>query len=94
MGRTRQRKRTTEHLAWVHVPTEDEVPEEVRALWARAQEKLGFVPNVLRAWALRPEHLLRWRRHMDELLKGESGLTEAEREMIGTVVSAANRCHY
>jgi uncharacterized peroxidase-related enzyme len=52
------------------------------------------VPNVLRTWALRPEHLLRWRKYMDELIKGESGLTEAEREMIGTVVSATNRCHY
>ncbi len=90
----RNRKATAERVAWVHVPAEDELPEEVRSLWGRAQEKLGFVPNVLRAWALRPEHLLRWRKHMDELLKGESGLTEAEREMIGTVVSATNRCYY
>jgi uncharacterized peroxidase-related enzyme len=94
MSRTRGRKSTAEHIAWVHVPGEDEVPEEVRTLWDRAEEKLGFVPNVLRTWALRPEHLLRWRKHMDELLKGESGLTEAEREMIGTVVSATNRCFY
>jgi uncharacterized peroxidase-related enzyme len=83
-----------ERLAWVRVPGEEEVPEEVRSLWERAQEKLGFVPNVLRTWALRPEHMLRWRKYMDELLKGDSGLTEAEREMIGTVVSATNRCHY
>jgi uncharacterized peroxidase-related enzyme len=81
-------------LAWLRVPGENEVPEEVLALWQRAQEKLGFVPNVLRVWALRPEHLLRWRKHMDELMKGESGLSEAQREMIGVVVSAANRCYY
>jgi uncharacterized peroxidase-related enzyme len=94
MSRTRERKAAAERVAWVHVPTEDEVPEEVLALWGRAQEKLGFVPNVLRTWALRPEHLLRWRKYMDEVLKGDSGLTEAEREMIGTVVSATNHCHY
>jgi len=82
------------HIAWLRVPTEDEVPEDVRTLWERAQEKLGFVPNVLRTWALRPEHMLKWRKYMDELLKGDSGLSEAEREMIGTVVSATNRCHY
>jgi uncharacterized peroxidase-related enzyme len=87
-------KETAARLAWVHVPGEEEVPEEVSALWARADEKLGFVPNVLRTWALRPEHLLRWRKYMDELLKGASGLTEAEREMIGVVVSSTNRCHY
>lgn len=83
-----------ERLAWLHVPGETEVPDEVRSLWERADEKLGFVPNVLRVWALRPEHLLRWRKYMDELLKGDSGLTEAQREMIGVVVSSTNRCHY
>jgi uncharacterized peroxidase-related enzyme len=81
-------------IAWLHVPSEDEVPEEVRSLWQRAEEKLGFVPNVLRAWALRPEHLLKWRRHMDELMKGASGLTEAQREMVAVVVSTTNRCFY
>jgi uncharacterized peroxidase-related enzyme len=80
--------------AWLHVPDEEELPEEVRSLYGRAREKLGFVPNVLRVWALRPEHLLRWRKYMDELMKGESGLTEAQREMIGVVVSSTNRCYY
>lgn len=87
-------RRVEERVAWVRVPAEEELPEEVRSLWRRAEEKLGFVPNVLRIWALRPEHLLRWRKHMDELLKGESGLSEAQREMIGVVVSATNRCLY
>jgi uncharacterized peroxidase-related enzyme len=89
-----RKQKTAERLAWVHVPGEADVPEEVATLWQRAEEKLGFVPNVLRTWALRPEHLLRWRKYMDELLKGESGLSEAQREMIGTVVSATNRCYY
>jgi uncharacterized peroxidase-related enzyme len=84
----------TDRLAWLRVPSEDEVPDEVGSLWLRADEKLGFVPNVLRTWALRPEHMLRWRKYMDELLKGESGLSEAQREMIGVVVSSVNRCHY
>jgi len=87
-------RETETGLAWVHVPEEDEVPEDVSSLWRRADEKLGFVPNVLRTWALRPEHMLRWRKYMDELLKGESGLTEAQREMIGVVVSSTNRCYY
>ena len=87
-------RRVEGRLSWLRVPGEDEVPEEVRYLWRRAEEKLGFVPNVLRTWALRPEHMLRWRKHMDELMKGESGLTHAQREMIGVVVSSTNRCFY
>ena len=94
MSRRQERASVEERIAWLRVPGEGEVPDEVSALWGRAQEKLGFVPNVLRAWALRPEHMLRWRKYMDELLKGDSGLTEAQREMIGTVVSATNRCFY
>jgi uncharacterized peroxidase-related enzyme len=85
---------TAHRLAWLRVPEPEETPEEVQALFARAEEKLGFVPNVLRFWALRPDHMLKWRKYMDEMLKGPSGLTEAEREMIGTVVSATNHCYY
>jgi uncharacterized peroxidase-related enzyme len=84
----------TERLARLHVPDEDDVPEEVKELWAGPRERLGFVPNVLRVFALRPRHLLAWWAYYDELLRGESGLTKAQREMIAVVVSVTNRCHY
>ncbi len=80
--------------AWLRVPAEDEVPGEVKELWAGPLERLGFVPNVLRVFALRPEHLLRWWAYYDELMRGDSGLTKAQREMIAVVVSVTNRCHY
>jgi uncharacterized peroxidase-related enzyme len=81
-------------IARLHVPAEDEVPDEVKELWALPLEKLGFVPNVLRVFALRPQHLLKWWDYYDELLRGESGLTKTQREMIAVVVSSTNRCHY
>jgi uncharacterized peroxidase-related enzyme len=84
----------TERIAWLRVPPDEEIPDEVKELWQLPLERLGFVPNVLRIFALRPEHLLRWWSYYDELLRGESGLTKAEREMIAVVVSTANRCHY
>ncbi len=89
-----QTESDTERIARLHVPAEDDVPDEVKELWARPLEKLGFVPNVLRVFALRPAHLLAWWAYYDELLRGESGLTKAQREMIAVVVSATNRCHY
>lgn len=70
------------------------MPTEVRELWEKPLEKLGFVPNVLRIMALRPDHLLGWWGYYDELMRGDSGLSKAEREMIAVVVSGANRCHY
>ena len=70
------------------------MPAEVAELWETPLERLGFVPNVMRVYALRPEHFLRWWAFYDELLRGESGLTKPQREMIAVVVSATNRCHY
>lgn len=81
-------------LTWLAVPAEDEVGPEVRELWQAPLEKLGFVPNVLRLYALRPSHLLAWNAHYEELMKGDSGLTKAEREMIAVVVSVRNDCAY
>ncbi len=84
----------TERLCWLRVPAEDEVPGEVRELWEAPLERLGFVPNVLRVYALRPRHLRLWHEFYEDLMRGESGLTKAEREMIAVVVSTLNRCHY
>jgi len=81
-------------VTWLRLPDESELPQEVLDLWAPPREKLGFVPNVLRAFALRPSHLLAWTAHYDELMKGASALTKAEREMIAVVVSVANECSY
>jgi uncharacterized peroxidase-related enzyme len=85
---------TDRPLAWLRVPDESELPAEVRELWQVPLEKLGFVPNVLRLYALRAAHLLLWNAHYEEVMKGESGLSKSEREMIAVVVSVANRCRY
>jgi uncharacterized peroxidase-related enzyme len=82
--------------AWVRVPDEAELPEDVRALFGKFRDKTGFVPNVARNFALTPEHFLRWFRYYDFLMRGEeqSHLSRKEREMIAVVVSAANECEY
>jgi uncharacterized peroxidase-related enzyme len=84
----------TDRPTWLRVPDEAELPPEVLELWQPSLEKLGFVPNVLRLYALRPSRLLAWNAHYDEAMKGESTLTKAEREMIAVVVSVANSCAY
>lgn len=81
-------------MSWLRVPDEATLPADVAALYDAPLEKLGFVPNVLRNFALRPSHLLRWNDHYEELMRGESGLSRAEREMIAVVVSVANDCSY
>lgn len=85
---------SAERLTWLRVPEERELPPAIIELWQPSREKLGFVPNVLRLYALRPSRLLAWNAHYEEAMKGDSTLTKAEREMIAVVVSVTNDCAY
>jgi uncharacterized peroxidase-related enzyme len=82
----------TERISWFPVPHEDELDPRVAELVARQREKLGAPNNVVRVHAWRPELMLRWLELYEYISKGPSGLSRAEREMIGVVVSAENRC--
>jgi uncharacterized peroxidase-related enzyme len=64
------------------------------AYLAKCEEKLGFVPNVLAAYAFDNAKLRAFILMADDLMLGDSGLTKAEREMIAVAVSAVNHCHY
>ena len=81
-------------ISWLGVPPQEDAPPGVKAMYDKADEKLGFVPNVLRVYSLRPAHLELWNAFYDDLMRGESGLTKPQREMIAVVVSTVNRCHY
>ena len=81
-------------ISWLRVPPQEDAPPGVREMYDKADEKLGFVPNVLRVYSLRPAHLELWNAFYDDLMRGESRLTRPQREMIAVVVSTANRCHY
>jgi uncharacterized peroxidase-related enzyme len=68
--------------------------DDMRAVFEKCIEKLGFVPNVLNAYALRPKKLATFMALYNELMLGDSALTKLEREMIAVVVSSANHCYY
>ena len=82
------------HVMDLRQPSEDSLPEDLQPYFAKCRDKLGFVPNVLQAWLLRPAKLRNFIRAYDELMLAPSGLSKLEREMIAVAVSAANRCYY
>ena len=57
-------------------------------------EKIGFVPNVLAAFAKFPKQFEGFTKLYNSLMLGESGLTKLEREMIAVTVSSENHCFY
>lgn len=83
-------------IAWLRVPETDELAEDLQTFFAKAEEKLGHVPNVFRAFSLTPRHFQLWFRYYDHLMRDEeaSALSRAEREMIAVAVSSENRCEY
>ena len=86
--------RKAERVYALSLPDQRRNPPEIRAVFARCMEKIGFVPNVLRSYTLRPRKFELFRRYNNELMLGESGLSALEREMIAVVVSCVNHCHY
>jgi uncharacterized peroxidase-related enzyme len=66
----------------------------MEAYFQKCQEKLGFVPNVLLAYAFDNGKLEAFAAFYNDLMLGASGLSKLEREMIAVVVSSQNRCYY
>ena len=80
--------------SWFPVPHPSELPEDLQKLFAKANERIGFVPNVFRAYSFRPERLRSWFTHFKSLHEPTDNLDAAEREMIAVAVSMANGCLY
>jgi uncharacterized peroxidase-related enzyme len=67
---------------------------EMEAYIRKCGEKLGFVPNVLKAFAFDNAKLQAFVDYRQELVQNAATLSKLEIEMIATVVSAQNRCFY
>ena len=64
------------------------------AYFRKCEEKLGFVPNVLTAYAFDNAKLEAFVAMYNDLMLAPSGLSKLEREMIAVAVSSENRCYY
>jgi alkylhydroperoxidase family enzyme len=54
----------------------------------------GKVSMIRQVQSLNPDALAAWRALDVAIMRGESRITRRQREMIATVVSAANHCSY
>ncbi len=76
------------------LPALSPLPDETQKYFDICQDKLGLVPNVLRAYAFDEAKLNAFTALYNDLMLAPSGLTKLEREMIAVVVSAENKCFY
>ncbi len=82
------------HIAATGAPAADSLDADLQEVFQKCVDKLGFVPNVLAAYSLRPNKLRNFMAMYNELMLAPSGLSKLEREMVAVVVSSANHCYY
>jgi uncharacterized peroxidase-related enzyme len=73
---------------------EDEAEGLLREEYDAAVERAGKVFNILKAMSLNPRVLRASMELYKEIMFGESSLSRRERELLATVTSAEQSCHY
>jgi len=85
-----------DHVVRLPLPDRADLDGDITHYLDLCEQKLGLVPNVLRAYTGHPAKFQTFSRFYNQLMLDEDdcALSKLEREMIAVVVSAANRCYY
>ena len=81
-------------MAWIQTISEDEATGDLARQYRAAVKRAGKVFQIVRIHSLRPDIMRTFMELYVKLMHGSSGLSRTEREMVATVVSRANACHY
>jgi uncharacterized peroxidase-related enzyme len=81
-------------MAHLRLVEPDDASGTLREEYDAAVARAGKVFNIVKSMSLRPEVLRRSMELYTAIMFGPSGLTRQERELLATVVSAANECYY
>jgi alkylhydroperoxidase family enzyme len=84
-----------ERPAWIEVIPEADARDELKELYDELRSKVtGRVDHVMMVHSLHPRSMRDHEQLYRTIMYGPGGLSRPERETIGVVVSALNRCHY
>jgi alkylhydroperoxidase family enzyme len=81
-------------MAYIRLIEPDDATGLLKAEYDAAIGRAGKVFNIIKAMSLRPGVLKRSMEMYKAIMFGTSGLTRQERELLATVTSAQNSCHY
>ncbi|MBN1954500.1 MAG: peroxidase [Anaerolineae bacterium] len=83
------------NVAWITTVDEDDARGETAEAFAQCcNKKTGRAAHILKVHSLNPRAMAEHYTLYRTLVYGPSPLARYQREMIGTVVSALNGCHY
>ncbi len=81
-------------MTWIDTIDEDGAEGLLKSIYESEIEEVGVFANIHKAMSLNPK-ALQWRILLyKQILRKDSPLSLAQREMIATVVSRVNDCHY
>ena len=81
-------------MPYIRLIDEGEAEGLLAEQYGAAVERAGKVFNIVKAMSLRPAVLRTSMALYREIMFGESGLSRKERELLATVASAEQSCHY
>ena len=85
----------TSRIAWIDTVLERDATGELRRAYQRSGDaRTGNVDHIMKIHSLNPASLIDHLHMYKTLMFGDSPLTRVQREMIGVIVSAINRCEY
>jgi alkylhydroperoxidase family enzyme len=81
-------------MAHLRLTEVEEATGQLREEYEAAIGRAGKVFNIVKAMSLRPPVLKRSMELYKAIMFGRCGLSRQERELLATVVSRENDCHY
>ncbi len=81
-------------MAWIKTVADDEATGPLKGLFQAAGKRAGRVFNIVRVMSPNPQTLRASMGFYQATMFGDSPLSRAQRELLATVVSKANNCHY
>ncbi len=82
-------------MAWIRTVAPEEATGLLGRLYGAAVRRAGKVFQIIRVQSLRPRALkVSTQLYLEVMHSKDSALSRARRELIATVVSRHNHCHY
>ena len=81
-------------MAFIETISEDDATGDLKRQYAAATKRAGRVFNIIKLSSLNPDLNRMFMSFYVQLMHGKSELSRREREMLATVTSRSNSCHY
>lgn len=81
-------------MAWIDTISEEEATGDVERQYEAAVKRAGKVYQIVKLQSLRPDIMRSFLDLYMRIMHSHSGLSRTEREMVATIVSKVNHCHY